>query len=156
MPSYYIKHLKNTVRDELICKFLENSKKFILIYSLKEVISSYNNTTHKTAKYKPVTIFYNGNENIYKEVFENRVNSQKNYEVDVNLLKINDTALIFNNIDINYVKKSNTFALEKSRIKRKNALFNICGTIVGIEGKGNYRIIIEKKYPEFKLEKFNT
>ena len=145
-----------TLRDTLKCKFLENSKKFNLIYSLTEVVSSYNNTTHKTTKYKPFTIFYNGDENIYKEVSENKVNSHKNYEVEVNLLNINDTVLIFSNIDIKYVKKSNTFVLGKSRIKRKNGLFNICGTIIGNEGKYNYRIIIEKNYPEFKLEKFNT
>jgi transposase InsO family protein len=72
-----VERVHRTVRDALICKFLENSKKFNLIYSLTEVVSSYNNTTHKTIKYKPFTIFYNGDENSYKEVFENTVSSQK-------------------------------------------------------------------------------
>ena len=150
-----VERVHRTVRDALICKYLENSKKFNLINSLNEVVYIYNNTIHKTTKYKPYTIFNNDDENINKEVFINTVNAQKNYEVDVNLLKINDTVLIFNNIEINYVKKSDTFFLEKSRIKRKNALYNICGTIIGIETKANYRIIIEKNYPEFKLEKYN-
>ena len=49
-----------------------------------------------------------------KLVFENTINSNKNYDVDVNLFKINDTFLIFNNIDINYFKKNNIYILEKS------------------------------------------
>ena len=151
-----VERVHRTVRDALICKYLENSKKFNLIFSLNEVISIYNETIHRTTKLKPKTIFYSEDENIFKQVFENTINSQKNFDVDINLLNINDTVLIFNNIDINYIKKSNIFILDKSRIKRKNALFNICGTIIGYEGKGNYKIIIEKNYPDFKLEKYNT
>ena len=92
---------------------------------------------------------------IFIKVFINIVNYQKNYEVDVNLLNINYTILIFNNINIKYAEKSNIFVIEKERIKRKNDLFNIYGTIIVNENKGSYRIIIEKNYPEFKLKKFN-
>ena len=140
-----------TVRDALICKFLENSNNFNLIKSLNEVILIYNGCVHRTTKFKPITIFNCEDENILKQVFQNTINSSKNYNVDVSLLKPNDTVLIFNNIHINYVKKSNIFILEKSRIKKKNALYNICGTIINNEGKGNYKIIIEKNYHDISV-----
>ena len=34
-------------------------------------------------------------------------------------------------------------------------MHNIYGCIINVEGKGNYKILIEKNYPEIKLEKFD-
>ena len=36
-------------------------------------------------------------------------------------------------------------------------MFNIWGgSIINIEGKSNYKILIEKYYPDIKLKKFNV
>ena len=51
---------------------------------------------------------------IFIKVFINIVNYQKNYEVDVNLLNINYTILIFNNIKLNTLKNP-IFLLEKKQ-----------------------------------------
>ena len=82
------------------------------------------------------------------------MNSSKNYNIDLSLFKINDIILLFNNF---YIKnKSNKLKiLDKSRIKVKNSMYNICGEVVGILGSGNYNIIISKDYPLYNLDKFD-
>ena len=87
--------------------------------SLNEVVINYSNNAHITTKFKPIIIFNCEDDKTLKLVFENTINSNKNYDVDVNLLKINDTILIFNNIDIKYIKKNNIYIIEKSRIKKE-------------------------------------
>ena len=76
-----------------------------MINSLNKVVIIYNNSIHRTTKFKPINILNCEDEKTLKLVFENTINSNKKYDVDVNLLKINDTVLIFNNTDIKFIKK---------------------------------------------------
>ena len=72
--------------------------------------------------------------NIIKKVFENTINSNNNYNIKINPLNVNDTVLIFNNFYITFINKSNILKAEKRCIKKKNDLYNICGTIIKYEG----------------------
>ena len=85
-----MERVHRTVRDALICRYLENSNKFNLINSLNEVVIIYNNSAHRTTKFKPINIFNCEDEKTLKLVYENTINSNKNYDIDVNLLKINN------------------------------------------------------------------
>lgn len=51
-------------------------------------------------KIKPISIFNSQDESIIKKVFENTINSSKNYCTDLNLFKPNDVVLIFNSINL--------------------------------------------------------
>ena len=64
---------------------------------------------------------------------------------------MNDKALIFNNINFNYIKKSIIFIFENPRIKKKNSLYNIRGAIREYEGKEN-----NKNYSGYNLIKYTT
>ena len=54
---------------------------------------------------------------------------------------------------INLSKKHYHKILEKSKIKKKNVLFNICGSIIDNKGDGIYTLLIEKDYANFHLNK---
>ena len=84
---------------------------------------------------------------------QNTLNSSKNYKTDNIVFNKYDYVLIFNNFDFNYIKKRNITYLEKSKIKRKNSLYNICGTIIDIHENSEYSILIEKDYKDYKLYK---
>ena len=102
-----VERVHRTVRNALVCKYLENKEKFNLVNSLNEVVTIYNSMRHRTTKYKTITIFNCEDESFIQKVFENTINSSKNYYSDLSLFKPNDTVLLFNNIDLTYVKKNN-------------------------------------------------
>lgn len=63
--------------------------------------------------------------------------SSKNYYNDEYFVfNINDPILLFNNFESTYNKKNNIFILEKSKIKKKKVLYNICGTVTKIYNNG--------------------
>jgi len=45
--------------------------------------------------------------------------------------------------------------LEKSKIKKKQVLYDICGIIIKDAGGGNYEILIAKNYKKYDLYKFD-
>ena len=47
-----------------------------------------------------------------------------------------------------YIK--NLMIFEKSKIKIKNSMYNICGVVVSVIGSGIYNILISKDYPLYK------
>ena len=52
-------------------------------------------------------------------VKKNTLNSSKNYNSDIKIFNKDDSILLFNNFESNFVKKRNVFILEKSKIKKK-------------------------------------
>ena len=75
IPKELVKKVHRTVRDALICRYLENSNKFNLINSLNEVVIIYNNSVHRTTKFKLINIFKSEDEETLKLIFENTINS---------------------------------------------------------------------------------
>ena len=65
-----VERVHRTVRNALVCKFLENKEKFNLVNSLNEVFTIYNSLKHTTTKYKSITIFNCEDESIIQKVFE--------------------------------------------------------------------------------------
>lgn len=103
-----------TIRNGLICKYLENRNKFNLCNALKFVLESYNNCKHSTTKFKLIEIFFCNDDILFKNVKENTMCSIKNYYTDEYLVfDINDPILLFNNFELTYNKKNNMFILEK-------------------------------------------
>ena len=43
--------------------------------------------------------------------------------------------------------------MERSKIKKKNVLYNICGSILSYKNDGNYCVLIEKDYDNYNLKK---
>ena len=125
-----IAFINRTIKNLLICKYLENTKNFDLVNSLKIVINVINNSKHRTTKNIPKDKFYSNDEELFKIVKFNTINSFKNYKSELIELKENDNIVIFNNFDKIYRKKDKLYILEKSKIKKKNCLFDICGTII--------------------------
>ena len=61
----------------------------------------------------------------------------------------------FYNFEKDYLKKKNLIKLEKSKIKKKKSLYNICATIVKKINLDQYEILIEKDYIDHDLYKFD-
>jgi len=148
-----VERVHRTVRNGIICKFLENKKDFDLKFALKEVVNSYNNLKHRTILYKPKDVFYSNDINIYADVKNNTLNTSKNYRGDINIFSNNEQVLIYNNFSLKRIIKNNKVYLKKSKIKRKNVLFNICGSIIKWLKNGFYEVLIEKDYLIYELYK---
>ena len=133
-----------TVRTGLIFKYIEDKKNFDINKSLINVVSSYNNCVHDKTKYKPNDVFFQ-KKDLFIKVYENTFHSIKNYNVNNLLYNKYNYVLIINNFTSTFIIKRNLLLLEKSKIKRKNCLFNICGTIINNENNGNLRNFIRKK-----------
>ena len=63
-----VERVHRTVRNGLICIYLENKDKFNLKNSLKKLVFIYNNSTHRTTLYKPVDIFYTNDSNLFEKI----------------------------------------------------------------------------------------
>ena len=84
--------------------------------------------------------------------FFNLKNESKDLKKEkLNIFNMNDKALIFNNINFNYIKKSIIVIFENPRIKKKNSLYNIRGAIREYEGKEN-----NKNYSGYNLINYTT
>ena len=68
------------------------------------------------------------------------------------MFKKYDYLLLFNNFEKSYIKKKNLYLLTKSKIKKRNVLYNICATLIDNDN-GQYIIMIEKKYKDYNLNK---
>jgi len=66
-----------------------------------------------------------------------------------------DPVLVFNNFEKDYLKKKNLIKLEKSKIKKKKSLYNICAIIVKKINLAQYEILIERDYIDYDLNKFD-
>ena len=87
---------------------------------------------------KPKIRFVLRKENEDAKKYFNLQNEKKDLKKEKqNIFNLNDKALIFNNINFNYIKKSIIFIFENPRIKKKNILYNIWGTIREYEGEEN-------------------
>ena len=42
--------------------------------------------------------------------------------------------------------------MEKSKLKKKNSLFNICGTIIEANNNGENIVLIKKTYKDYNLD----
>ena len=102
----------------LIYKFLENNNSFCISKSLKNVVTVYNNTRHRTTLFKPIEIFFSKDEEQFKKIILNNLNSSNNYYTDISLFNINDYILLFNNFKSKYIKNKKSYILEKSNIKK--------------------------------------
>ena len=147
-----VERVHRTIRTALICKYLEDKKNFNLVNSLNIVTSVYNNLIHKTTKKKPIDVFYSKNKDLFSEVKINTINSNKNYNSGESMFKKYDYLLLFNNFEKSYIKKKNLYLLTKSKIKKRNVLYNICATLIDNDN-GQYIIMIEKKYKDYNLNK---
>jgi len=148
-----IQRVHRTVRNALICKYLGNPKNFILYNSLKDVVDTINHTIHYTTRFTPVEVFFFDDKNLFNTVRENTLKSSKNYYSTEYIFKKNDNILLYNNFESKYNKKDKHFILEKTRMKNKNVLYNICATIINDNLNGIYPIIIEKDYEFYNLNK---
>ena len=62
---------------------------------------------------------------------------------------------VFKNLEKDYLKKKNLIKLEKSKIKKKKSLYNICATILKKISLDQYEILIERDYIDYDLNKFD-
>ena len=136
----------------LICKYLENPNSFDICKNLDIVVSVYNNTKHRTTLYKPIEVFYSKDEKLFEKIKFNTINNSKNYSIHISLFNINDYVLVFNNFKSKFIKNKNCYILEKSNIKKKHSLYDICDVIIGND-KGDYSVLIQKDYPINCLKK---
>lgn len=67
IPRLQFERFHRTVRNGLICKYLENTKKFNLHISLIHVVDTLNHTKHYTTKFKPIDIFYSEDLSLFKK-----------------------------------------------------------------------------------------
>lgn len=95
-----------TIRNGLICKYLENKKAFNIENALKFVVNTYNNTTHRTTKFKSYDVFYSNNDNIFDKVRENTLNSFKICYLNGVELNEGEPVLVFNNFEKDYLKSN--------------------------------------------------
>ena len=72
-----VERVHRTIRNGIICKYLENKKLFNIENTLNLVVKIYNNTIHRITKYKPLQ-YISDDENLFKEVKENTLKSFKN------------------------------------------------------------------------------
>ena len=89
-----VERVNRTIKNLLICKYLENIKNFDLVNSLKNLINVINNSKHRTTKNIPKDIFYSIVEELFKIVKFNTINSSKNYKSELIELKENDNITI--------------------------------------------------------------
>ena len=146
-----VERVHKTVKTMLICKYLENPNSFDIYKNLDIVVSVYTNTKHRTTFYKPIEVFYSKDEKLFEKIKFNTINSSKNYSIDISFININDYVLVFNNFKSKFIKNKNCYILEKSNIKKKHSLYDICekhslydicGVIIGND-KGDYSVLIE-------------
>ena len=148
-----VERVHRTVRNGLISLFLENESKFNLSEALKKVVNTYNNTAHRTIKNKPIDIFFSEDKNFFIKIKEITINSSKNYNGYNEFIIKNDYVLLYNNFTYKNIKKKNVKILEKSKVKNKNVLYNICVSVLDNNGDGTFRILIEKGYEKYGLSK---
>ena len=142
-----------TIRNCLISKYLEDVKNFKLESVLKDIINTLNKTIHCKTKFSPFDIFYSEDTNFLDQVRENILKAFKNYNSELIDIKKNDNVLIFNNFTCKYVKKENLYYLNKSIIKKKGVLYNICGTVINVESNYLFKVVVEKDYKQYDLFK---
>ena len=131
---------------------IQKIKIFKIENTLNLIVNIYNNTIITKTKYKPYDIYYSDDENLFKEVKENTLKSFKNYYSIEALFNINDPVLVFNNFEKSYNKKKVSL-LSKSKLKKKNSLYNIYATVVNIIRCDEYEILIESYYIDYVLKK---
>ena len=150
-----VERVHRTLRNGLVCKYLEDKEKFSLNNSLNFVVNSYNNIKHRATRFKPNDIYFSEDEQLFKIVKENTLKFSKNYFNDEDLFDINDPILLYNNFEREFSKKNNFYILNKAKIKRKKVLYNICGSIKRRYDKDQYIILIETNYKDYELKKFD-
>ena len=93
------------------------------------MVDIYNDTKYRTTLYKPNEIFNCSDEEILGTVKKNTPNTSKNYNSDIKIFNKDDSILLFNNFESNFIKKRKDFILEKSKIKKK-ILYLIFGKLL--------------------------
>ena len=71
------------------------------------------------------------------------------------MFKKNDYVLLFNNFHLKGLRNKNIKILEKSKVKIKNVLYNICGIIKEFVGSGIYLMVVAKDYKLYNLNKYD-
>ena len=111
-----------TIKNALICQYLEKKDEFDLQESVNVVVNRYNNIIHSTTKKKPRDVFFSNDIKLWEEVFKNTLNCSKNFDINKSIFKVNDTVLLFNNFSF----KNKTKNIKNIRkIKSKNEEFYV-------------------------------
>ena len=142
-----------TIKVGLILRKLENKNKFIIKDALESTVSAYNNTIHNVTRATPLEIFYSTNNKFLKKIKKNILNYYNKKNNNLLDYELDDKVLISSNIIVKRNKKDNFLLIEKNKVKKEKALYNICGVIVNILSAGIYDVLISDNYENYNLKK---
>ena len=118
-----VERIYYTIRNMLLCIFLEDQEHFNLEKSLIKVMNSYNKTVHKVTIYTPNEVFYNNNKEFYKIIYNNTNEFYNKNSIKFNLFNIHEKCLlVITFIKSNQKYKKDVIFLLKNKVKKKNPL----------------------------------